>query len=99
MIPIRDQIPTRRVPFVNYFLILANIVVFVFQFLAGPYEDALVYEFALIPYNFITNLSISNIRGKLEVNINALHDDAVRLHPTINRRVKRIVNSLDCVHG
>ena len=61
MIPIRDQIPTRRVPFVNYFLILANIVVFVFQFLAGPYEDALVYEFALIPYNFITTLSISNI--------------------------------------
>jgi len=61
MIPIRDQIPTRRVPFVNYLLILANIGVFLFQVLAGPYEEALVYEFALIPYNFVSSLSIANI--------------------------------------
>jgi membrane associated rhomboid family serine protease len=61
MIPIRDQIPTRRVPFVNYALILANIGVFLFQVLAGPYEQTLVYEFALIPYNFITSLNLANI--------------------------------------
>jgi membrane associated rhomboid family serine protease len=61
MIPIRDQIPTRRVPYINYILILANIGVFLFQFLAGPNEDALVYEFALIPYNFVNSLSIGNI--------------------------------------
>ena len=61
MIPIRDQIPTRRVPVVNYLLIAANILVFLFQILAGPYEDALVYQFALIPVNFTTNISLGDI--------------------------------------
>ena len=61
MIPIRDQIPTRRVPVINYLLIAANIIVFIFQWLAGPYEEALVYQFALIPYSFVSSLSIGDI--------------------------------------
>jgi len=40
---------------------IPNIGVFLFQVLAGPYEEALVYEFALIPYNFVSSLSIANI--------------------------------------
>ncbi len=61
MIPIKDQIPTRSVPVINYLLIAANVVVFIFQWLAGPYEEALVYQFALIPYNFVSNLSLGDI--------------------------------------
>jgi len=61
MIPIRDQIPTRKVPVINYLLIIANVVVFIFQWLAGPLEETLVYEFALIPASFLTNLSIGDI--------------------------------------
>jgi membrane associated rhomboid family serine protease len=61
MIPIRDQIPTRNVPVINYLLIAANIVVFLFQWLAGPYEEALVYEFALIPYSLVSSLTIGDI--------------------------------------
>lgn len=61
MIPIRDQIPTRHVPVINYLLIAANILVFVFQWLAGPYEETLVYQFALIPASFVSNLSIGDI--------------------------------------
>jgi membrane associated rhomboid family serine protease len=61
MIPIRDQIPTRNVPIINYLLIIANVVVFLFQWLAGPYEEALVYEFALIPYNLVSSVSIGDI--------------------------------------
>ena len=61
MIPIRDQIPTRRVPVVNYLLIAANVLVFLFQILAGPYEDTLVYQFALIPVHFTTNISLGDI--------------------------------------
>ena len=61
MIPIRDQIPTRRVPIINYLLIAANIGVFLFMYLAGSYEETLTYEFALIPYNFVTHLNIGNI--------------------------------------
>jgi len=61
MIPIRDQIPTLRVPVINYVLIAANVIVFLFQWLSGPYEEALVYEFALIPVSFISNLSLGDI--------------------------------------
>ena len=61
MIPIRDQIPTRNVPVINYLLIAANVIVFLFQWLAGPYEEALVYEFALIPYSLVSSLSIGDI--------------------------------------
>jgi membrane associated rhomboid family serine protease len=60
MIPIRDQIPTRHVPIINYILIAANVIVFIFQWLSGPYEEALVYEFALIPASFISNLSLGD---------------------------------------
>lgn len=61
MIPIRDQIPTRIVPVINYLLIAANVMVFIFQWLAGPYEQSLVYQFALIPYSFVSNLSLGDI--------------------------------------
>jgi membrane associated rhomboid family serine protease len=61
MIPIRDQIPTRSVPVINYLLIAANVIVFIFQWLAGPYEEALVYEFALIPASFVSNLTVGDV--------------------------------------
>jgi membrane associated rhomboid family serine protease len=61
MIPIKDQIPTRSTPVINYLLIAANVVVFIFQWLAGPYEQSLVFQFALIPYNFVSSLSLGDI--------------------------------------
>ena len=61
MIPIRDQIPTRHVPVVNYLLIAANILVFVLLWLAGPYQESLVYKFALIPVNLTTGLNLGDI--------------------------------------
>jgi membrane associated rhomboid family serine protease len=42
-------------------LIAANVIIFIIQWLAGPYEETLVYEFALIPYNLVSNLSIGDI--------------------------------------
>lgn len=61
MIPIRDQIPTRRVPFVNYFLLVANVFVFVLQWLAGSNQEALIYQFALIPASFTSGVGIGDI--------------------------------------
>ncbi len=60
MIPIKDQIPTRRVPIVNYLLITANVLVFVLQWMAGQNQEVLVYQFALIPANFIANPNLAN---------------------------------------
>jgi len=61
MIPIRDQIPTRHVPVVNYLLIAANILVYVLLWLAGSYQESLVYQFALIPANLTTGLNLGDI--------------------------------------
>ncbi len=61
MIPIRDEIPTQRVPIVNYLLITANIVVFVFMWMAGSAQEALVYRFAMIPSNFSNGVSVGDI--------------------------------------
>lgn len=61
MIPIRDQIPTHRTPVITYLLIAANILVFVLQWLAGPNQEAMVYQFALIPAQVTTGLDFGDI--------------------------------------
>jgi membrane associated rhomboid family serine protease len=61
MLPIRDSIPTRRVPVVNYLLIAANIVVFVLMWLAGSQQEALVHQFALIPASFTGGVSLGDV--------------------------------------
>jgi len=61
MIPIRDEITTRRIPVVNYALIALNILVFVLQWLAGPKQEQIVYQFALIPSHFISGLTPGDI--------------------------------------
>lgn len=51
MIPIRDENPTRTFPLVNYLLIAANVVAFVFQrLLISQYGDtAIVAGYGLVP--------------------------------------------------
>jgi rhomboid family protein len=61
MIPIRDQIPTRTFPIINYLLIALNIVVFVLMWLAGPSQDTLVYQFAMIPSNFANGVDLKDV--------------------------------------
>jgi membrane associated rhomboid family serine protease len=61
MIPIRDQIPTRRMPIVNYLLIAANVLVFIMQWLSGPNRDALTYTFAVIPAQFLRGPHLGDI--------------------------------------
>lgn len=61
MIPIRDQIPTRRVPIINYLLIAANIFVFILQWLAGSSQEGLSWQFALIPSQVTTGIDLGDI--------------------------------------
>lgn len=62
MIPIRDQTPTRHFPVVNNALIIGNFIVFFIFLLAGSKQDALVYQYALIPANFTANPNLMNFR-------------------------------------
>ncbi len=61
MIPLRDALPTRRFPLVNYALIALNVLVYFFQSSLGPAQQQLVYRFALIPFNFVTRLSVGDV--------------------------------------
>jgi membrane associated rhomboid family serine protease len=61
MIPLRDQIPTERVPYVNYTLIAINILVFIVQLLQGPNLDQFVLTYALIPAQITSNLDLRNV--------------------------------------
>lgn len=62
MIPIRDRVPTHSFPAVNYALIAVNIIVFIFQWMAGANQEAVIYEFALIPANVTAGLDVGDVR-------------------------------------
>jgi membrane associated rhomboid family serine protease len=56
VLPLRDHLPTRTFPFVNYALIAANIGVFVLQLGQTPYEtEAYTRAFGLIPARFFVD--------------------------------------------
>jgi membrane associated rhomboid family serine protease len=49
MIPISDEIRSRRVPYVTYGLIAINVLVFLFAFLQGERVSALLMTFGAVP--------------------------------------------------
>lgn len=49
MIPIGDEIRARRIPVINYLLIVINVVVFVFEFLQGDRIEGLVMSLGAVP--------------------------------------------------
>ncbi|MBN1193057.1 MAG: rhomboid family intramembrane serine protease [Coriobacteriia bacterium] len=56
MIPIRDENPTRRVPWVTLALIAANIAVFVYEFTLDPVAlEAFWTQWAFVPARFTAN--------------------------------------------
>jgi membrane associated rhomboid family serine protease len=56
MIPISDEIRSRRVPYITYGLIAINVLVFVFEFLQGERIDALLMSLGAVPA-YVTNPS------------------------------------------
>lgn len=52
MIPIKDDIPTRRTPFVTLFLIAANVAVFGWQLQGAPTFEMSILMLGLVPAEF-----------------------------------------------
>lgn len=63
MIPLRDENPTRRVPFVNYTLIALNVLVFLWQLSLGPYGQVALYRMALIPIDLTLGFDLGDVRS------------------------------------
>jgi membrane associated rhomboid family serine protease len=60
MIPLRDTIPSGTVPVVNYAIIAANVVVFLYEVSLGPHVEAFIFAHGLVPRDFaFTNLVTS----------------------------------------
>lgn len=51
MFPLRDSTPRHSFPLINYILIIANVVVFIYQLMLTN-TDAFVYQYAFIPSEF-----------------------------------------------
>jgi membrane associated rhomboid family serine protease len=52
MIPLRDTIPSSRVPVVNLAIIAANVLVFLFETSLGPRADTFIMRWGLVPRHF-----------------------------------------------
>lgn len=52
MIPLRDTIPSARVPVVNYTIIALNVLVFLYEASLGRHVEAFIYTYGLVPRDF-----------------------------------------------
>ncbi|HJQ83249.1 MAG TPA: rhomboid family intramembrane serine protease [Candidatus Binatia bacterium] len=52
MIPLRDTIPSATVPLVNYGIIVANVLVFLYETSLGPYFERFIFAYGLVPNDF-----------------------------------------------
>ena len=60
MIPIRDTIRARRFPVVNTFLILLNVLIFLFEASLGPRAlDRFVFTFGMVPARFWLSVGLA----------------------------------------
>ena len=62
MIPVRDEIPTRETPVVNYLLITINVLVFVGMALMSETQlEAFVNKWAMVPSHFADGVELQDI--------------------------------------
>lgn len=55
MIPLKDVNPREKTPYFTYFLIVANVLAFLFEISQGSGLEAFLKEFGVIPIKFIHN--------------------------------------------
>lgn len=59
-IPIKDDAPTVRTPFVTVALLAANVLVFIFSYFQGPKGfELFVWQYGFIPTEFVNNVEVT----------------------------------------
>ena len=61
MIPLKDTIPSRIFPFINYTIILINLLFFLYQLSLGPHLEKFLYVWGVVPAQFFAPLSIGHL--------------------------------------
>lgn len=57
MLPLKDTVPSRSFPIVNWMLIILNVLAFLWLSGAGPWQERLINAFALIPRRLVLDWS------------------------------------------
>lgn len=65
MLPLKDENPTRIVPFINYAMIAANVLMFLYQLSLGSAGDTFIYQAALIPLQVTQGLDLGDVQNIL----------------------------------
>jgi membrane associated rhomboid family serine protease len=63
MIPLRDNIFTLGVPFINHALIILNVLFFLFELSLGSDLDTFLHAFGFVPVHFLSRLEHHNTAG------------------------------------
>jgi membrane associated rhomboid family serine protease len=61
MIPLRDTNPSRTIPIVNYILIAANLVVFLFELSLDADLEKFIYNFGVVPASIMNDFNMMSI--------------------------------------
>ena len=56
MIPLKDTNPSKTIPFVNYILIAANVICFLFERSLGAYQNDFILRFGLTPASWMIDI-------------------------------------------
>jgi membrane associated rhomboid family serine protease len=65
MIPLRDSVPSNTIPVVNYLLIAANTIVFLYEASLGRHLDAFIFHSGLVPAQFLGALHSGHVHAAL----------------------------------
>ncbi len=61
MIPLRDTIPSKTIPIVNYMIIGINVLIFIYELALGAQLDRFLYKYGLVPIYFIAAFKVEEI--------------------------------------
>jgi membrane associated rhomboid family serine protease len=62
MLPLTDHLPARRTPVINYLIIAANVLMFLWELSLGPYVQRALYSVAFVPrYFWVPGYLVPNI--------------------------------------
>lgn len=73
MIPLRDNIPSKRPPLVTYLLIVANTALFIYQLTLGGEGEMFIREYGCIPYEVIRGRGIFSLLSSMFLHGSWLH--------------------------
>ena len=62
MLPLTDHLPARRTPVINYLIVAANVLMFLWELSLGPYLQRALYSVAFVPrYFWVPGYVVPNI--------------------------------------